>query len=176
MEKERTLAIIEDKFNALYAELDERGRRRWAATEAIALGRGGITLVAQATGMSDRTIRNGIKELQDLNSLPSTRQRREGGGRKSLEYYQTDLTVALEKLVEPSERGDPQSPLRWTCKSVRNLRDELCDQGYSVGRTKVAAVLHQLGYSLQANRKTREGTNHPDRNAQFEHVAKRVGA
>ena len=167
---------IETKFNALAGDLDERGRRRWAATEAIALGRGGIVTVAMATGLSDRTIRNGIEELQCDAPLPSGRQRRSGGGRKALEFHQQDLVDAVDRLVEPTERGDPQSPLRWTCKSLSNLQRELSTQGYRVGRTKISQVLRSLGYSLQGNRKTREGTDHSDRNAQFEHIARRVKA
>ncbi|MGH7931465.1 MAG: ISAzo13 family transposase [Candidatus Binatia bacterium] len=167
---------LELKFNSLVGDLDERGRRRWAATEAMALGYGGITAVSLATGLSDRTIRNGIKELQSEDPLSSGRQRRAGGGRKPLEESQRDLIGAIDRLVEPTERGDPQSPLRWTCKSLSNLQRELLSQGYRVGRTKISKVLRSLGYSLQGNRKTREGTDHPDRNAQFEHIARRVRA
>lgn len=167
---------IELKFNSLVGDLDERGRRRWAATEAMALGYGGITAVVLATGLSDRTIRNGIRELQCEEPLPSGRQRRSGGGRKPLEDSQHDLIDAVDRLVEPTERGDPQSPLRWTCKSLRNLHRELRSQGYRVGTTKISKILRSLGYSLQANRKTREGSDHPDRNAQFEHIARRVRA
>jgi hypothetical protein len=167
---------LEMKFNALVGDLDERGRRRWAATEAIALGYGGITAVSLATGLSDRTIRNGIQEIQCNDPLPSNRQRRTGGGRKPLEHIQQDLVDAIDRLVEPTERGDPQSPLRWTCKSLSNLQRELVAQGFQVGRTKISKVLRSLGYSLQGNRKTREGTDHPDRNAQFEHIARRVRA
>ncbi len=167
---------LELKFNALVGDLDERGRRRWAATEAMALGYGGITAVSLATGLSDRTIRNGIEELQSDTPLPSGRQRRSGGGRKPLEFSQHDLIDAIDRLVEPTERGDPQSPLRWTCKSLSNLQHELASQGYRVGRTKISNILRSLGYSLQGNRKTREGTDHPDRNAQFEHIARRVRA
>ena len=167
---------LELKFNLLVGDLDERGRRRWAATEAMALGYGGITAVSLATGLSDRTIRNGIKELQNDEPLPSNRQRRTGGGRKPLEDSQKDLIDAIDRLVEPTERGDPQSPLRWTCKSLSNLQRELTSQGYQVGRMKISKVLRSQGYSLQGNRKTREGTDHPDRNAQFEHIARRVRA
>lgn len=167
---------LERKFNALAGDLDERGRRRWAASEALELGYGGITAVSLATGLSDRTIRTGIQELQSCDPMPSPRQRRIGGGRKPLERDQTDLIEAIERLVEPTERGDPQSPLRWTCKSLNNLQRELRSQGYQVGKTKISKVLRSLGYSLQGNRKTREGTDHPDRNAQFEHIARRVRA
>ena len=167
---------LELKFNALVGDLDERGRRRWAATEAMALGYGGITAVSLATGLSDRTIRNGIEELQSDTPLPSGRQRRIGGGRKPLESSQHDLIDAIDRLVEPTQRGDPQSPLRWTCKSLSNLQHELVSQGYRVGRTTISNILRSLGYSLQGNRKTREGIDHPDRNAQFEHIARRVRA
>ncbi len=167
---------LELKFNSLVGDLDERGRRRWAATEAMALGYGGITAVSLATGLSYHTIRNGIYELESDSPLPSGRQRRRGGGRKPLEASQEDLVDAIDRLVEPTERGDPQSPLRWTCKSLSNLQRELVLQGYRVGRTKISKVLRSLGYSLQGNRKTREGTDHPDRNAQFEHIARRVRA
>lgn len=171
-----TIEGIESKFNTLAGDLDERGRRRWAATEAVALGRGGIAIVALATGLSDKTIRSGIKEINSDNPLPSGRQRRPGGGRRLLEAKQDDLVGAVDRLVEPTERGDPQSPLRWTCKSLSNLHRELTAQGFVVGRSKIARILHSLGYSLQGNRKTREGTDHPDRNAQFEHIARRVTA
>lgn len=167
---------LERKFLALAGDLDERGRRRWAASEALAIGYGGITAVARATGLSDRTIRNGIRELREDDPLPSSRQRRPGGGRKPLEHHTPELIDAVDRLVEPTERGDPQSPLRWTCKSLTNLQTELQAQGFSVGRTKIAAILRSLGYSLQGNRKTREGAEHPDRNAQFEHIARRVRA
>lgn len=167
---------LEMKLNALAGDLDERGKRRWAATEAMALGRGGIVAVALATGMSDRTLRNGIAELQGDKPLPSGRQRAPGGGRKRLEHHQQNLAAALDGLVEPSERGDPESPLRWTCKSLTNLQNELRRQGYRVGRTKIGTMLRELGYSLQGNRKTREGADHSDRNAQFEHIARRVRA
>jgi len=176
MQDAQVIDGLELKFNALVGDLDERGRRRWAATEAMALGYGGITAVSLATGLSDRTIRNGIEELQSDTPLPSGRQRRNGGGRKPLESSQHDLIDAIDRLVEPTERGDPQSPLRWTCKSLSNLQRELVSQGYRVGRTKISNILRSLGYSLQGNRKTREGTDHPDRNAQFEHIARRVRA
>lgn len=164
------------KWTALVDDLDERARRRWAATEAMAIGRGGIAAVAEATGLSDRTVRNGITEIRNGDILPTGYQRRTGGGRKPLEYSQTDLVVAVERLVEPTERGDPQSPLRWTCKSLANLESELKQQGYQVGKTKIRVVLKQLGYSLQGNRKTREGKNHPDRDSQFRHIHRRVTA
>jgi len=167
---------IRAKFVTLAGELDERGRRRWAATEAVSLGWGGIAAVAEATGVSDRTIRNGIQELTAAAPLPGDRQRRPGAGRRAREVEQPALIATLEALVEPATRGDPMTPLRWTCKSARTMAAELKRQGFQVGRTKVAELLKRKGYSLQANRKTREGKRHPDRNAQFEHINRRVMA
>ena len=172
----RVVEWIREKYRALVAELDERGRRRWAATEARSLGWGGVSAVAAATGISDRTIRNGIAELDAADCLPSDRQRRPGGGRKSREQEQPGLIPALERLVEPDSRGDPQSPLRWTCKSTRELAGVLQNQGFQVSDRKVGHLLKAAGYSLQSNRKNREGTQHPDRDAQFRHIAKRVTA
>jgi transposase len=167
---------IREKFLAMAPHLDERARRQWAAAEARSLGWGGITAVAAATGMSDRTIRTGIQELEDADPLSPDRQRRSGGGRKSREQEQPDLVAALEALVEPDFRGDPRSPLRWTCKSTRMLAETLKSQGFEISHSKVGQLLKAQGYSLQSNRKTREGAQHPDRDAQFAHIAKRVKA
>ena len=165
---------IRDKYVHLSSELDERSRRRWAAVEATSLGRGGVTAVAAATGISDRTIRTGIREISNRPKIDSDRQRKVGGGRKSRIEEQPDILDALDKLISPSTRGDPMNPLRWTCKSVRILAKELRTQGYDVGPTTIRGMLHKLDYSLQANRKTREGKRHPDRDAQFRHINKRV--
>ena len=165
---------IRDKYRNLLSDLDERGRRRWAATEARTLGRGGITLVARATGISDRTIRSGIKELKSHNPLPPDRQRRKGGGRKSYEVLQPGLLAALDKMINPTTRGDPMNPLRWTCKSTRTIAEELANQGYHVSPSTVRSILTKLEYSLQANRKMNEGNQHPDRDAQFLHINGRV--
>ena len=160
--------------------MDERLRRRWAASEALALGWGGITLVATATGLSPVTIRQGITEFRACptapreNAAPAHRIRRPGGGRKRLTEADRTLRTELEKLVDPTTRGDPQSPLRWTCKSTRNLADALSRQGHPVSHQTVARMLQELDYNLQVNRKTKEGKGHPDRNAQFEYIAKRV--
>lgn len=167
---------IREKFLAIAGDLDERGRRRWAAAEARSLGWGGVAAVAEATGMSDRTIRTGIKELDDPLAPAADRQRRVGGGRKRREQEQPDLVDALERLVDSGTRGDPMSPLRWTCKSTRALAKELSRQGFRVSHTKVGELLQSRGFSLQANRKTIEGKQHPDRDAQFEHINKRVRA
>lgn len=168
------VAAIREKYLALRDALDERARRLWAATEARAAGRGGFTAVLQATGMSSRTLARGMRELDSGEKLPPTRVRRPGGGRKAAKILDPSLVVALEELVEPVTRGDPESPLRWTSKSLRRLSEELRAQGYQASHTLVGQLLREAGYSLQANRKTREGTNHPDRNAQFEQINRRV--
>lgn len=167
---------IREKYIDLAAELDERGRRRWTAIEARSWGRGGIAAVAEATGISDRTIRTGLRELAAGNRLPPDRQRRAGAGRRSRQEEQPELVAALEQLIAPTTRGDPTNPLRWTCKSTRLLAAELRNQGFAVGGSTVRALLRELGYSLQGNRKTREGKQPPDRNAQFEHINARVKA
>lgn len=167
---------IREKYRDLADELDERGRRRWTAIEARSLGRGGIAAVAAATGISDRTIRTGIQELESPQGLPANRQRRDGAGRRSRKEEQPTLLMALDKMISPTTRGDPMNPLRWTCKSTRTLAAELREQGFEVGASTVRELLGDLGYSLQGNRKTREGNDHPDRNAQFEHINARVNA
>jgi transposase len=176
MTEERIVHWLRAKYESLVGELDERGRRRWAAVEARSLGRGGITAVAKATGLSDRTVRTGMGELRAGVRLPAGRQRQAGGGRKAAQERAPELWEALERLVEPATRGDPQSPLNWTCKSTRELSRELRKRGHAVSRTTVAKLLRETGYSLQANRKSMEGTQHPDRNAQFEHINRRVKA
>lgn len=176
MPDSRVVEWIREKFVDLADQLDERGRRRWAAIEARSLGYGGIVAVAEATGMSDRTIRTGIKELEFGNALPPNRQRRPGAGRPARKEQQPSLVEALEKMIAPTTRGEPTNPLRWTCKSTRTLASELRSQGFEVGASTVRGLLAELGYSLQANRKTREGKQHPDRDAQFEHINARVKA
>jgi transposase len=167
---------IREKYLAILADLDERARRRWSAAEARSLGWGGIQAVSAATGLSDRTIRNGIKELGDPDSLPLVQQRRSGGGRKRREFEQPQLIEALERLVDSGTRGDPMSALRWTCKSTRTLAEELLREGLSVSANTVGRLLYNSGFSLQANRKTLEGKQHPDRDAQFQHINQRVKA
>ena len=176
MQDARTTEGIRVKYLELLEDLDERGRRRWAAVEARALGRGGIAAVASATGLSDRTIRTGLRELDDPNALAGHRQRRVGGGRKSQATVQPGLREALDRLIDPTARGSPTSPLRWTIKSTRRLAEALREQGYTVSATSVRRMLRQMRYSLQANRKTREGRQHPDRDGQFRHIADRVKA
>lgn len=176
MMDQRIVQWIENKYQGISDELSERARRRWAAVEAVSLGRGGISVVSAATGLAHSTIRRGILEL-NTGATPTTgRQRREGAGRPSAEFVDPDVKAALERLVEPESLGDPQSPLRWTCKSTRRLAKELTAQGHPVGPTTVRQLLKKAGYSLQANRKTREGISHPDRDAQFRYINGRVKA
>jgi hypothetical protein len=169
------LEFIQSKYEMLRPVMDERMRRLWAAAEAKALGWDGIAVVAAATGLSRRTIATGLHEDQGLGETPlvkpqQQRIRRPGGGRKPLSEQDPTLLAHLEDLVEPLTRGDPESPLRWTCKSTYKLAAELRELGHRVGPSTVAHLLRQLKYSLQANRKTKEGASHPDRNAQFEHI------
>ena len=166
---------IRGKYERLLPVMNERARRRWVATEALSLGWGGITVLSAATGLTRKTIHFGIRELEAEAAdpgltLPPDRVRRAGAGRKPIAEKQPKLVAALDALVEPSTRGDPQSPLRWTCKSTRRLAEALQHQGFQVSDRKVAALLKKNGYSLQSNRKTREGKSHPDRNAQFEYI------
>ena len=163
---------IHDRFKKLEIVFDERMRRLFSAAEASVIGHGGITLVAQATGVSRRAIHAGLDELASLTISQNNngRIRKEGGGRKPITATDSELLSALEKLVEPTTRGDPESPLRWTCKSLRTLSDELTKRGHPVSYPVVGDLLKTLGYSLQANRKVLEGTDHPDRNAQFQFI------
>lgn len=170
------IEIITKKLEILGPHLDERQKRLWAATEAEALGRGGITVVAAATGLARGTIRAGITEIRAGALVEADgRVRRRGGGRKRLETLDPGLLEALDALVEPGARGDPQSPLRWTCKSLRQLSGELAEQGHRASPQKISEMLYGMGYSLQATHKTLEGTAHPDRDAQFRHIAQKVG-
>jgi hypothetical protein len=172
---------IRAKYTSLEPVLDERVCRLWAATEARAIGRGGITRVAEATGLSRVTIRAGLNEL-DLPVTAADRRaateriRRPGGGRKPLADQDLNLLHDLETLVDPVTRGDPMSPLRWTCKSAAKLAADLQVQGHVVSERTINRLLHALGYSLQSNRKTIEGKGHPDRDAQFQYINRRVKA
>ncbi len=168
--------LIRRKFEALVDDLDERARRRWAAVEARSLGRGGISIVARATGMSRVTVRAGLRELADPDAWPPSCQRRSGGGRKPDGQTQPGLRDALDALIEPAARGSPTNPLRWTCKSTRRLAKELWRQGFAASASTVRRLLRQMGYRLQANRKTREGKPHPDRDGQFRHIHRRIMA
>ena len=162
-------ATIVEKYSAISALLDERARRLWAAAESRALGYGGDALVSSATGLARASIRKGRGELE-AGVEPTSRLRAPGAGRPRLEQGQPGLGAALEQLVEPLTRGDPMSPLRWTCKSKAKLAAALAKKGHRVSASTVGRLLHQMGYSLQSVRKTREGAAHPDRNEQFEHI------
>jgi DDE family transposase len=167
-------APIRKRFTAIEPHLDERARRLLAATEARAAGYGGIAAVSQATGVAPSTIARGLQDLTAADPLPLGRVRRPGGGRKPLADDDPTLRADLLELVEPDARADPMSPLRWTCKSLRRLADELANRGHQVSRTVIGALLKAEKFSLQGNRKTREGSQHPDRDAQFGHINTRV--
>jgi hypothetical protein len=171
------IAAIKLRYEAVRPVLDERGRRRFAAAEALAAGWGGIAAVSAATGIARSTIGYGLRELRG--QAPDSALggiRRKGAGRKPLTETDPTLLSDLEALVDPSTRGDPMSPLKWTSKSLRNLAGALCAMGHQIGHDVVGTLLKKLGYSLQANRKTIEGSGHVDRDAQFEHIAETVKA
>ncbi len=162
--------IVKKKFTAISDCLTEKGRRLWSAAEALSYGYGGVLLVNKATNISRTTIYQGIKEIK-LDSIQSEKGiRAKGGGRKKLKSIQPDLLERLNALVEPTSRGDPESALRWTCKSTRNIANELNTKGYHVSHMTVSTLLQELGYSLQANKKTLEGSRHEDRDAQFNYI------
>jgi len=165
---------IRTRFEKLAPFLDERMRRLVAASESLTIGFGGTSEVSRQTGVSRRAIIQGIKELDEVSSAPTGRVRRAGGGRKKTTDTDLSLKPDLERLVDPVTRGDPESPLRWTCKSVRKLSEELNRLGHRTSHRMVAELLHELGYSLQANRKTLEGSSHADRDQQFQHINQQV--
>lgn len=168
-------AQLTQYFAGLWPHLDERARRLVAASKAVELGYGGVSQVSRACGLSRVTVAKGVEELQ-VTPLPPGRVRRAGGGRHALTVDDPGLASALDNLVEPTARGDPESPLRWTCKSARTLAAELTARRHPVSHTKVAQLLRKDGYSLQGNRKTEDGENHPDRDAQFRHIHRAVKA
>ena len=179
MQDAKVEARIRRKFRLVAVELDERRRRQWAAAEARDVGWGGISLVARTTGLSRPTIMAGLKDLErsaKSRLVAAARVRSPGGGRRTLTQSDPGLLEALERLIDPATRGDPMSPLRWTCKSTAKLAEELTRQKHPVSDRTVAMLLKQSGYSLQANRKSREGSSHPDRNAQFEYINRQVRA
>ena len=172
---------VREKLGLLDPLFDEQTRRLWAAAEAQVIGRSGVSLVARATGLSRTTIHQGIKDLVALHEAKDPERKKRiravGGGRKPINEYDPTLRSDLERLVDPVTRGDPESPLRWTCKSTRQLAAALEEQGHVVGRQKVADLLAELGYSLQANRKTKEGSaDHPDRDQQFNYINEQATA
>lgn len=162
------------KLAAIMPLLDERARRLVAANEAMALGYGGISKVWRASGLSRKAIAKGIQEIREGASLPPGRIRRAGAGRKRITEQDPKLLDALSDLIEPETRGDPESPLRWICKSTRAVAERLTEEGHPISHVKVGQLLHDQGYSLQSNRKTEEGADHPDRDAQFRFINKQV--
>src|SRR5271165_1006342 len=181
MDKASLVDAVRKKFELLRPIMNERMRRHWAASEVLSLPRGGVTVVAHATGLSRTTIAAGVRELRAPVDTPSEevrpeRARAPGGGRHPVVVHDATLVRDLEALVEPATRGDPESLLRWTSKSTRKLAAELNRQGHQVSHITVAALLHDLDYSLQANRKTRAGHGHPDRDAQFAYIDQQVRA
>jgi hypothetical protein len=160
---------LKRKFRAAWPHLDERTRRIMAATEAMSLGFGGVSVVSRACGLSRKAIHRGIHELEEGKPLVG-RIRRPGAGRKAITVSDPELVETLEGLIDEQTRGDPQSALRWICKSTRVIAQELGEQNHPVSHVKVAQILHDLDYSLQSNRKTEEGADHPDRDAQFRHI------
>ena len=161
------------KFSSVWLLLDERSRRLMAASEALALGYGGVSRIRRASGLSRKAIAKGIREIADGNAMPG-RIRRSGAGRKNIVERDPKLLVSLDRLIDPETRGDPESPLRWICKSTRTLAAQLTRQKHPVSHEKVAQLLRDQNYSLQSNRKTEEGADHPDRDAQFRHINTQV--
>lgn len=172
----QTIRDIRKHYRHLNPVLDERGRRIWAASEALRLGRGGISRISKATGLSRTTIYAGIRDLQEKADPGEGRIRRPGAGRKRLSAMVPDLKDQLESLVEPMAKGDPMSPLRWTCRSTRDLAEHLQHQGTEISHATVSRMLHEMGYSLQGNRKAEEGRQHPDRDRQFRHINRTVAS
>ena len=170
----KTSSELQAKLASVWPLLDERTRRLMAANEARALGHGGISEVSRACGLSRKAIANGIREIEAGTAPPPGRVRQPGAGRKKITAHDPRLMGALERLVEPETRGDPESPLRWTCKSTRTLAAQLTRHKHPISHMKVAQLLHEQGYSLQSNRKTQEGGDHPDRDAQFRHINTQV--
>ncbi len=167
--------VVKARYVSIRPFLNERGRRLWAAAESSSYGRGGISLVCKATGLSSATVHKGIKEFND-SSIQMEQVRKKGAGRKKLKDKQEGLLKAIDDLVDPTAKGDPMSPLRWTSKSVRNISDALGKQGFQASYKTVSRLLHEMGYSLQANRKSLEGSSHEDRDEQFQYINESVKA
>ena len=165
---------ISKKFERLSEHMSERVKRLWCGNEALSIGCGGIGIVSSWTGVSRKTISNGIKELKSEIVLNNGRERKAGGGRKRVKDTEINFEKELKELLEFSTRGDPESPLKWTSKSTRKLADELNKNGHRVSHTVVAKTLKEMGYSLQANKKTQEGGNHPDRDKQFQFISNKT--
>jgi transposase len=173
-QRQAIVAQVKKRYQVISPLLTEQAKRLWAASEALAIGRGGTTLVAEATGMSRVTITTGTQAVQARVIPESARIRQRGGGRKPLTNHDPHLLEALNALIDPCTRGDPESPLRWTCKSTYKIAATLQAQGHRISQRSVYAILKAWGYSLQSNRKLEEGTQHPDRDAQFQHLNRLV--
>src|SRR6266699_1586954 len=169
-----SLAELTEKFHSVWPLLDERTRRIMAASEAMALGYGGVSLVRRACGLSRKAIAKGIREIEEGDPPLEGRIRRPGSGRKLITVSDPRLIETLEDMIDQQTRGDPESPLKWICKSTRTIAKELGRQKHPVSHAKVAQILHDLDYSLQSNRKTEQGRDHPDRDAQFRHISAAV--
>lgn len=173
-QRQARVAQVKKRYQVISPHLTEQAKRLWAASEALAIGRGGTTLVAKATGMSRVTITNGKQAVQARVIPEPARMRHRGGGRKPLTTHDPHLLEALNARIDPCTRGDPESPLRWTCKSTYKIAAALQAQGHRISQRSVYAILKVWGYSLQSNRKLEEGTQHPDRDAQFQHINRLV--
>jgi transposase len=173
-QRQAIVAQVKKRYQVISPHLTEQAKRLWAASEALAIGRGGTRLVGEATGMSRVTITKGKQAVQEHVILESARIRQRGGGRKPLRSHDPQLLEALNALIDPCTRGEPESPLRWTCKSTYQLAEALQAQGHRISQRSVYALLQEGGYSLQSNRKLEEGTQHPDRDAQFQHINRLV--
>lgn len=172
--KQPLLESVRRKYNAIAFCLNERGRRLWAALESESYGYGGIALISEATGLSNKTIHRGLKELQSTEPAMPERIRKKGGGRKKLVDKNEHILTVLDGLVDPTSRGDPESPLKWTSKSVRKITQELCQQGFQISFRSTASLLQELDYSLQSNKKLQEGSSHVDRDDQFKYINKSI--
>ena len=174
-EKQLLISQIQERHKIIYPHLSERGKRLWAASEAATIGRGGDTIVTEATGISRVTITKAKQEIKECKTtIKSTRIRKSGGGRKRLVSSYPRIIKELDIMIDPFTRGDPESPLRWTCKSTYNLAEALQSKGYKISQKTVYTLLQEMGYSMQANRKKMEGKQHPDRDAQFQFINKKV--
>ena len=169
-------SAIRERWLVVEGALDERGRRLWAAAEAGSHGRGGIAAVVRATGISESTVRRGLAEVRSGEQAPVGRVRRAGGGRKRITEREPGLEQALLSLLDGVTAGDPMSPLLWTTLTPEHLAGKLCEQGFAVHASTVRRMLKAMGFTLQANRKSQEGADHPDRDAQFRHIAAVTGA
>ncbi len=175
MKNERLIFLIKEKYGSLENYLNEKGKRIWAATEARSYGWGGVSAVHMATGIDFKTIRKGLLELKSGNSLANEGLRKNGSGRKKISSKEPCILKAIKELIEVSTRGDPESPLKWTCKSSYQVAEELNKQGYTISQKSVYTILtDDLNYSLQSNKKTAEGDSHPDRDAQFKYINKKI--